>query len=235
MTETVTGATLTTRTCTRSTQRPGRTAPAGHPQHPSPTRQASPAGRERPSRTCRPASRVPTTRRGPLAPRRQPSQRERERERRVSDADASYNGPTSSTRTLNCANPQRKHAKHNTLSLSRPGPSPKVPVKNQVCCRPRSPTHTRPYVSPATLRMPSWQHPTHKSPLVSRGAKHVSRPIGPAPQQWVRLLGPLPRGHPAYCSRGTNQNATVISRHCSCDPRCWSWRSTPATISANWL
>jgi hypothetical protein len=35
-----------------------------------------------------------------LAPRRRLAQRERERERRVSDADASYYGPARCTRTL---------------------------------------------------------------------------------------------------------------------------------------
>jgi hypothetical protein len=43
-------------------------------------------------------------------------QRERERERRVSDADASYNGPINSAKTLNNAIPQRKQAKNNPLS-----------------------------------------------------------------------------------------------------------------------
>ena len=46
----------------------------------------------------------------------QPGQRERERERRVSDADASYNRPIRDTRTLNNAIPQRNHAKNNSLS-----------------------------------------------------------------------------------------------------------------------
>jgi hypothetical protein len=46
----------------------------------------------------------------------QPGQRERERERRVSDADASYNGPAKTTRTLKHAIPQRKHANNNSLS-----------------------------------------------------------------------------------------------------------------------
>jgi hypothetical protein len=44
------------------------------------------------------------------------SQRERERERRVSDADASYYASTVNTRTPKHVNPQRPHAKYNSLS-----------------------------------------------------------------------------------------------------------------------
>ena len=61
-------------------------------------------------------------------------QRERERERRVSDADASYYGPVNDTRTLNRAIPQRNHAKYNSLSKSDPVPLPRAllkPVKRQ--------------------------------------------------------------------------------------------------------
>jgi hypothetical protein len=71
-------------------------------------------------------------RRVELAPRRRLGQRERERERRVSDADASYYGPIRDAKTLNNAIPQRMHAKNNSLSEVRPGPSPKVPVKTKL-------------------------------------------------------------------------------------------------------
>jgi hypothetical protein len=47
---------------------------------------------------------------------RRVAQRERERERRVSDADASYKGPSSDTRTPKHVIPQRNHAKNNSLS-----------------------------------------------------------------------------------------------------------------------
>jgi hypothetical protein len=43
-------------------------------------------------------------------------QRERERERRVSVADASYYGPVFDAKTLKHAIPQRKHAKNDPLS-----------------------------------------------------------------------------------------------------------------------
>src|SRR6202034_1190951 len=55
-----------------------------------------------------------------------PGKRERERERRVSDADASYNGPAKTTRTLNNAIPQRKHAKNKPLSKNDPVPLPRA-------------------------------------------------------------------------------------------------------------
>jgi len=61
---------------------------------------------EKPSRALCPAHRAPLARRRELTPLRQLSQRERERERRVSDADASYNGPIIDAKTLNSANPQ---------------------------------------------------------------------------------------------------------------------------------
>ncbi len=53
-----------------------------------------------------------------------PPERERERERRVSHADASYNGPATSATTLDHVIPNRKHAKNNpslktTRSLSQ--------------------------------------------------------------------------------------------------------------------
>src|ERR1700722_17071482 len=58
------------------------------------------------SRRVPPASRGSPSRRQRLAPRAALAQRERERERRVSDADASYNGGVCDTKTLNCAIPQ---------------------------------------------------------------------------------------------------------------------------------
>jgi hypothetical protein len=67
-----------------------------------------------------------------LAARSRLGQRERERERRVSDADASYYRPVMNAKTLNNAIPQRMHAKNSSLSEVRPGPSPKVPVKTKL-------------------------------------------------------------------------------------------------------
>src|SRR6185312_10526275 len=55
---------------------------------------------------------------------RQPGQRERERERRVSDADASYNGPRSAPWTLIHAMPMKPHAKLRLPHRSDPAPSP---------------------------------------------------------------------------------------------------------------
>jgi hypothetical protein len=72
--------------------------------------------RERSDRASRSVSREVKPRRVGLAARRRLGQRERERERRVSDADASYYGPANDTRTLDNAIPQRKHAKNNPLS-----------------------------------------------------------------------------------------------------------------------
>jgi hypothetical protein len=69
-------------------------------------------------------------RRWELAPRRRPDQRERERERRVSDADASYNRPISGTRTLKHAIPKRNHANNNSLSVNDPVPLPRSPSKH---------------------------------------------------------------------------------------------------------
>ena len=66
-----------------------------------------------------------------------PGQRERERERRVSDADASYNGPATSTRTLKHVIPQRNHV-NTTLSRKTTRPSPKEPGKRSN--RPGRPT-----------------------------------------------------------------------------------------------
>jgi hypothetical protein len=43
-------------------------------------------------------------------------QRERERERRVSDADASYYAPNRGARTPDCVIPKRNHARYNSLS-----------------------------------------------------------------------------------------------------------------------
>src|SRR6185437_9137766 len=57
------------------------------------------SAREKPRRPLGPACRAAKPRRVGLAARDRPSQRERERERRVSDADASYYGPISDTRT----------------------------------------------------------------------------------------------------------------------------------------
>ena len=58
----------------------------------------------------------PCRRRVGLTPRGAPSQRERERERRVSDADASDYGHATGTATLEHVDPQRMHAKYNSLS-----------------------------------------------------------------------------------------------------------------------
>jgi hypothetical protein len=85
-----------------------------------------------------------------LAPLRQACQRERERERRVSDADASYYGPARSTRTLNDAMPRKLHAKNNSLSIATRSLS-QGPRQN-CWCRPRRPTQTRPYDLPD----PNW-------------------------------------------------------------------------------
>src|SRR3984957_3655103 len=63
-----------------------------------------------------------------------PGQRERERERRVSDADASYYARVRSTRTLKHVIPKRNHAKNNSLSNNDPVPLPRAlpkPVKRQ--------------------------------------------------------------------------------------------------------
>src|SRR6185437_1174161 len=94
-----------------------------------------PTARESPSRARGPADRGGMPPLCGLAARSRFGQRERERERRVSDADASYYGPTSSTRTPNNAIPQRNHAKYNSLSeatrsLSQ-GP------RQTISCRPR--------------------------------------------------------------------------------------------------
>ena len=64
------------------------------------------------------ASRGARPRRGASGRESRLDQRERERERRVSDADASYYGPATRTTTLNCAIPQRKHANYNPLSVA---------------------------------------------------------------------------------------------------------------------
>jgi hypothetical protein len=87
------------------------------------------------------------TRRAGLVLADRAGQRERERERRVSDADTSYKGPFSGARALKHVIPQRKHANYNSLSL-RPGPSPGQHPKrlksimrtdpNPVLCSPRT-------------------------------------------------------------------------------------------------
>jgi hypothetical protein len=56
-----------------------------------------------------------------------PGQRERERERRVSDADASYWGRICGAWTLDHAMPQRLHAKLRLPHRSDPAPSPIIP------------------------------------------------------------------------------------------------------------
>jgi hypothetical protein len=56
-------------------------------------------------------------------------QRERERERRVSDADASHYGRVRHARPPGHMIPQRKHAKNNSLSDCDPVPLPRSPSK----------------------------------------------------------------------------------------------------------
>jgi hypothetical protein len=96
-------------------------------------------GREKSDRRLEPVNRAVPPRRVCLAARSRLDQRERERERRVSDADASYYGPANETRTLKHAIPQRKHAKNDPLSKSDPVPLPRSPSK-QSWRRPRRPT-----------------------------------------------------------------------------------------------
>ena len=88
-------------------------------------------------------------RRKGLAARSRLGQRERERERRVSDADASYNTPSRGARTPKHVIPKRNHAKNNSLSKKRAGPSPKVPVKTMLVSTTETDPKTRPYVPPA--------------------------------------------------------------------------------------
>jgi hypothetical protein len=71
--------------------------------------------REWSSRASCPAVAAVLPRRVGLAARCRLVQRERERERRVSDADASYYRPVNKTRALNHADPQRLHANNNSL------------------------------------------------------------------------------------------------------------------------
>jgi hypothetical protein len=112
--------------------------------------------REKSSRLSKPVSRAVLPRRVGLAARRRLGQRERERDIRVSDADASYYRPIMDAKTLNNAIPQRMHAKNNSLSEVRPGPSPKVPVKTS-WRRPRRPTQnpTLCTVTARTLQTPA--------------------------------------------------------------------------------
>src|SRR6202046_3011084 len=95
--------------------------------------------REKPSRALCSALPRQTPRREGLAPKRRLAQRERERERRVSDADASYYATNRGARTPKHVIPKRNHAKNNSLSKKRAGPSPKVPVKTS-WRRPQRPT-----------------------------------------------------------------------------------------------
>ena len=97
-----------------------------------------------------PAYRRSSPRREGLAPWGQLGQRERERERRVSDADASYYATTTSARTPKHVIPKRNHAKYNPLSKKRAGPSPKVPVKNMLV----STTKTDPDPTLCSARLP---------------------------------------------------------------------------------
>jgi hypothetical protein len=83
-----------------------------------------------------------------LAARSRLGQRERERERRVSDADASYYRPVMNAKTLNNAIPQRMHAKNSSLSEVRPGPSPKVPVKTKLASTTKTDPKPDLYVRP---------------------------------------------------------------------------------------
>jgi hypothetical protein len=59
-------------------------------------------------------------------------QRERERERRVSDADASYNATTTGARTPKHVIPKRNHAKKPTLSQKTSRSLSQGPVKNML-------------------------------------------------------------------------------------------------------
>jgi hypothetical protein len=102
----------------------------------------------------------------------QPGQRERERERRVSDADASYNGPAKTTRTLNNAIPQRKHAKNNPLSKNDPVPLPRAPL-NKFKADHEDQPKTRPYVRPTPNRGPQ---PTRQTaPMAARNPCGLQR------------------------------------------------------------
>jgi hypothetical protein len=92
-----------------------------------------------------------------LERRDQLGQRERERERRVSDADASYYGPICGARTHVHAMPMKLHAKLWLPHRSDPAPSPMNP-QLAPAGKPVKATRTRPIFSSSLSR--GTQHPS---------------------------------------------------------------------------
>jgi hypothetical protein len=170
------------------------------------TRERASRAQEKPSRAIHSANRALTARRGELCPRRQLSQRERERERRVSDADASYNGPARSTRTLNCVIPQANHANYISISVATRSlstvPSKALAIDHEdrpkpslmLCPAPtRMPRQSRQYTTAALLSRPRRKDSQRSGAEASRGAAqglHAQRRRATGPRATRGQPGP---------------------------------------------
>jgi hypothetical protein len=195
-----------------------------------PSARGHPCGHWQPSRggrTLNPAGGGLSPRRWGLAPRRRPAQRERERERRVSDADASYYRPISDTRTLKHVHSQRNHANDNSLSNCDPVPLPRAPSK-QVGVDHRA--NPNPTLCLSCTHMGTWNASKHTSPLaacqphVHKGrttahhSRNRSKSIDPhrQTQHWYYRSSPSPTACRMPCPRGVSCQALG-------SPLRWPW------------